>query len=240
MKITKITSLILALSLTIAILVSCGNTEPKYEDLALKTTEIITCRNNSWEIKGIIDYESSNISETDAIVVNSTSENIAKYENNKLVFGNEYGEATVEIIVGNKKGSINVKVVPYLNYLNAQATKDGASGFTKMDYYASSWLINNLSAFKNPSSVSVEDVLYVEGTVSSSGFNASYLIMEVRAQNGFGGYSVEYYKVSSGSIEVATVSSYNGLFKSYNGQSLYCGGGYSVNKAVKEYISENY
>ena len=224
MKITKIVSLILALSLTIAILVSCGNTEPKYEDLALKTTEIITCRNNSWEIKGVIDYESSNISETDVITVNSTSEKIAKFENNKLVFGNECGEATVEIIVGNKKGTVSVKVVPYINYLNARATKDGASGFDKLEYYAASWLIANLSAFKNPSSVSVEEVLYIEGAVSSSGFNASYLIMEIRAQNGFGGYNVEYYKVSSGSIELAEVSSYGGLFKSYNGQSLYTGG----------------
>lgn len=236
MKITKIVSLILVLSLTIVTLVSCGN---KYEDLELMTTEIVTCRNNSLDIKGVIDYENANISETDVVSVNSTSEKIVKFDNNKFVFGDECGEATVEIIVGNKKGSVSVKVVPYLDYLKAEATKDGASGFSKLNYYAASWLIANISTFRNPSSVSVENVLYIEDSVSSNEFNASYVIMEIRAQNGFGGYNVEYYKVSSGSISVAEVSSYGGLFKSYNGQRLYTGGSYSVNKAVQEYISEN-
>jgi hypothetical protein len=240
MKITKLLSLILTLSLMFSVLVSCGDKEPEYEDLILKRTEIVTCKNNGLEIKGVIDYEKSNISETETVSVSSTAENIAKFENNKIVFGNEYGEASLEIIVGNKKGSVNVKVVPYLEYLSSLANKEGASGFDKLDYYAASWMITNLSAFKNPSSVSIEDVYYVEGAVDSNGFNASYLIMEVRAQNGFGGYNVEYYKVTSGNIQVAEISSYGGFFKSYNGQSLYSCCGYSVNKAVQEYISENY
>ncbi len=244
MKITKLALIILTICLAIATLVSCNGTpenqEPQYEELKLKISEFVTCKSNGLDIEAIIDYESSNITKNDAVSVNSTAENIAKIENNKLVVGDEYGEATLDIIVGNKKGSLSVKVVPYKDYLYALANKSDADGFTQMDYYAASWLINNLGAFKNPSSVSVEKVFYVDGTVTSTGFAANYLIMEIRAQNGFGGYGIDYYKVSAGSIELATISSYGGLFYSYNGMDLYKGTSYSVNKAVQEYIAENY
>lgn len=239
MRITKLLATILTLCLTFTLFAACGS-EPNYEPLEMKKTEIITPRNNSWDIAGIIDFRASGLSETNDITVKSGDESLAKYENRKIVFGNDYGTTTLEIIVGNKKGTLNIKVVPYIEYLQATANEADASGFTMIDYYAASWLINNLSLFKNPASVSVEDILYTEGSVTSSGFNAKFLIMEIRAQNGFGGYGVDYYKVTSYGIEEVSIASYNGLFKSYNGESLFSTSTYSVNKAVAEYIEENY
>ena len=238
MKFAKILIPILVVVLIIGVFVFCGK---KYEELPLTRSEITIHKNTSLEIKGVIDYENSDISETDTVSVSSTSENIAKFENNKIVFGNEYGKATLEIVVGNKKGTVSVNVVPYKDYLYSLAQADGASGYDKLTYFATTWLINNLGTFKNPSSVSVEDIFYVKGDVDSNKFNGNYLIMEIRAQKGFGGYGVDYYKVSAGSLQVVDVDTV-GFMHSYNGKDLssWSFGAYYVNAAIREYIAENY
>lgn len=242
MKISKIILVILSLCMAISSFASCQSFEESviYEELELKQTEIISCKNNSWNLTGIIDYEAAGIAEDDVVIVESFNEQIATYENGQIVVGSEYGETSLDITVGNKTALVKVKVVPYIEYLYALTEKEDANVFKTLDYYASLWLINNLGSFKDPSSVSVEEILYSEDTVNSTdGFTATYLIMEIRARNGFGGYNIEHFKVSAGGIEEVSVQTY-GFSNSYQGEPLYRCGAFAVNKAIQEYIFENY
>ena len=241
MKITKPLAILLLICTLLYSFAACdktssGDSSTKYEALPMKETVIVSARNNSWNIEGIIDFEKAGISNDATIIANSEDETMAKYSNNKISFGNQCGETTVEFIVGNKKGTVSVKVVSFLDYLKSRANDKDATGYDKSDYYAAQWLVDNLENFKNPSSVSVNEVWTVRGDVTTEAFNASYFIMEIRAQNGFGGYGVDYYKVTSYGIERISLD-YNG---SYNGSKLYKYGAGLVNQAVKEYIEEKY
>ena len=238
MKTTKILSIARVFSLIIALFTGCS---PKFEPLTMRSPELVINRGNGMGIKGIIDFEASNIPDNADITVVSKNEEIATYKDNTLTIGNQYGETTVEFIVGNKKGTLKVKVVPYLEYMAYEASKEDAKGYTEANYLAAEWVIANLDAFKNPSSVSVSEVYAVVGDVTTKECNASFFIVKIRAQNGFGGNSVEYYKVNSYSISEVEIDTYDGLKYYYNGKLIDdVMMSYGVDKAVQEYIEENY
>ena len=253
MKHTKIiTAVMLLIALAIA-LVSCQShntveeTEKFYEPLIVCVSERILSLDSSEHILHYIDFEGSgftvdettNLPVDATITVTSSDESIARYVNGEIITGNEYGKAILDFDIDNRKATVIVKTVPYVDYLKHIFVDDVDdpyhSNFLATEYYAAKWLINNLDRFKNPSSVSLVEYYYKDGEVTSEKCNPSYLIMEIRAQNGFGGYSIDTYKVTSYGIEKITMYGYQ-----YNGIQHWSGSAYSSAKAVKEYIDHNY
>lgn len=215
--------------------------EPEMETLELAVSEWITCKENGRVLNGIIGEDK--ITTETQIIATSNDETIATIDEDKIIIGNKYGETTVEIILNNnQKGVLNIKVVPYLEYL--QHRMDGTF-FHDVDYYASKWIINNLDSFKNPSTVYVNGCYLLLDEIErgrESNEAPSFFIMEIRAQNGFGGNSVDYFKVTPYSIEkVYITKDYFGNPYYYNQQVFSYGTvDYSVNDAIADHIEDNY
>lgn len=93
-----------------------------------------------------------------------------------------------------KKGVLTYKVYPILDYLTWRI-ENGASN-CKIDYNACNWVLKNIDVFKNPQSVEVVKSFRHE---NSSG-EIDYFMMEIRAQNGFGGYGTDFYQVTQSGI----------------------------------------
>jgi len=249
----KTLSVILAVAMLVlaSSLISCQpatepttepTTEPPMEPLELKIKEINAPRNHkSYYLYGILGVEENELSNYE-IKFKSSDESIVNIENNIVTTKDKCGTATIDIIIENKKEKLKINVLPSIEYLKIEAEKENAIGFIdKINYYAAQWLINNLDKFKNPESVSVDEIWYADGSVTTDNFNANYLIVGVNAQNGFGGYSFDYYKVSPYSIEETTIDRILGLGYRCNGVKVYSGGYEDrVDAAVKEYIEENY
>lgn len=232
MKIFRVIALSLSLLFFVSMFTSCS------KSLVLIEPEIVTTRNDQWGMHNVIDFEKSGIKETTKIKVKSNNEQLVKYENEKLVFGSECGETDITITAGLKKVTVKVKVVSKLDLLEYRANKKDASGYDKLDYYSAKWVIHNLERFKNPSSVTLKEVYYLQNSVSKTSFDASFLIVEISAQNGFGGYGSSFYKVTSYGIEEVELD-YSGFGYEYQGHTLYH---YSLlgDYAIQEYIDDHY
>lgn len=99
-------------------------------------------------------------------------------------------------------------------------------------------LVHNLKSFKNPSSVILEDAWYP----IDSKYDPDWYLVKIHAQNGFGGYDISWYKITSYSIvEVSFDEIYRTIDGvSYWGKILNAISKIKVNNALKEYISLNY
>lgn len=204
----------------------------KYEPLIMKETTLTTYKGYVCGLSPFVDFEANGISNTTEFQVTSSDEAIVKFENNKLVFGNKIGEATLEIIANNKKGILTVNVVPYMEYLKSECGTDYVCTY---EYYAARWLLNNLNSFKNPNSVEVMKVAYPDSNYNP--FDCDFFLLKIRAQNGFGGYGVEWYKVTSYNIQEADVYENVGVY--YGDYQIYQFGGSGVQRAIKEYRESN-
>lgn len=226
----KILSAIIALALLCSF-ASCS------APLELKVPELTTYRGDTTSLAFILGVDQSELQGNTKISAVSKDESIIKVNDQTLVAGNTLGETTVEITMNNRKGTLKVKVVPYMDYLYEEANKADASGFDQARYYASQWLVSNLDAFKNPTSVSVNKIRYPVDAISATSCDCDYFIMEIRAQNGFGGYGVEYYKVAPYRIEKVTLS-YDRFYGTQD--TLQMHSETVINRALKEHIESRY
>ena len=234
-------TLLLSLLLVILIFIcSCSNDfEP--EPLDLHMTEWVTHRGTDQGIANIIGGHEFVITDDMELSVKSNDESIVYLRNgNVLEPGDKYGETTVEITLNGKVGILKVKVIRQIDYYFNQYKNTDLSGWYRSGYLAASWLINNLDSFKNPSSVTVKNVYYIDGEIEKDRCSPSCFIMEISAQNSFGGYSTNYFKVTSSSISEATIKSTLGHGPYYYGnKQIYISDASGVNRAVQEHIADN-
>ncbi len=149
-------------------------------------------------------YENSQKEEkTEEIKI--SNEKIATFDGEHLRSGDTFGETKAEIRTNDGKGSFTIKVVPYIEWLEIYARDEYYNLFygARDSYYAARYLLDNINVFKNPASVSLGNSFSKSDKKLANGAPA-YYIMELRAQNSFGGYNLAYYKVSPNSIEQIT------------------------------------
>ena len=200
--------------------------------LTLRQTTWITCTNNAFGAKNFVDFSASGESEDTQVFAKSQNEDIVWIKDgNDITVGQKFGKAIVEIYTDDKVGYLEVEVVPYLRYLEEEAKENRNEEIFhyKQSYLACKWLIDNINSFKDPNSVEVLDWWYHE---SSSG-NVDFVMMEIRAKNSFGGYTIDYVMVKS-----------YGIFEGYCPEISYStlmdgfydlGSTYKIEKVLSEY-----
>lgn len=239
----KLIAFLLAAMLLLA-LCACGAKEPL---TMKKDTWYVSPAGNAMGVAGAVDLEASEISAED-ITAKSSDESFVKIEDGKIVVaGGKMGEADVTLTAGAKEGTLHVCVVDYPEYLEKNAEqakqKDAANRdvFDKNDintWNLYCWLTAGLDTFKNPASVQItgSDVFYAK----TDGDEYPYFLIELRAENSFGGYGVSYFKVSSSGVEQVnwqpTLISPN-----YNGDTVMRGfSAMYLSEALTVYIDRNY
>ena len=166
--------------------------EPKY-DLVLKKSEFFTYTNaysQGLVVGAFIDYELS-----DVITVVSGNEEVVKIKENRM-YMIKPGVAEVQITCNDQTGLVTITVYSILNYYKHEMEANPESLDRKADYYACVCLLNNMQSFKDPYSVEVLKAWYHIADNST----IDYYMMEIRARNGFGGYSVDYVMVNASAI----------------------------------------
>ena len=173
---------------------SQSDSVPKGE-LDLKVDSWVTCRNNSASYTYIQNnFIESHEDCTDLAIV-SNDESIAWIEDNNVCIGEKMGQVTLEISTKDKVATLTVKVGTYLEYMKWQIENGSITTYGEEEYLASRWLIKNINSFKNPKSVEVLDYW-----IHRTNGEIDYFIMEIRAQNGFGGNTIDYTLVEYGKI----------------------------------------
>lgn len=107
------------------------------------------------------------------------------------------GETEIKLTYKGKIAVIVYKVYSILDYLSYEADNDGNIGSSQNKYLGCLYLMNNIEAFKDPSSVEVTKVVKY---TNDSG-KVDYFMMKIRAKNSFGAYNVDWFKITLASID---------------------------------------
>lgn len=134
-------------------------------------------------------------------------------------------------------GSITSKSnTPYADDLKKQA-ESGEYSYYANAWLLYSWLTNNLESFKNPSSVKLTgNAYYCKGESSD---DIKFFLVEIRAQNSFGGNTVGYCKVTANAI-VQTDWQKTTPPKDFDGEKVWNCGTSFMEDAFYEYVANNY
>lgn len=127
---------------------------------------------------------------------------------------------------------------PIADELKQAAEEDEKGGLRERDWILYSWITKSINSFKNPSSVELgEKAFYCKG--DSEG-EYKFFLVEIRADNSFGGKSVGYCKVTPSSITETEWQPLNGNF-TFEGEKVSRHDILSSLKdAVKEYTENTY
>lgn len=152
-------------------------------------------------------------------------------------------------------GVLYIPVEPFLNALGLDYTIDEGSVSvtfvapenTNTDEYATllpeeayfvDLVLDKASSFKNPSTITVKSLIYVGGDITES----KVYITGISAQNGFGGYTTQYYMImDDGSIAMwfeTTAEKVAEFYEIADGieQPAFDYG--RINRAIKQKVSE--
>lgn len=199
--------LLIILSVFMMFTVGCNNNSVSKNDftsqndsvpkgaLELKVDSWVTCRNNRASYTDIQNnFIEAHEDCTDLAIV-SNDESIVCIENNNVCIGEKIGEVTLEISTKDKVATLTVKVVTYLEYTKWKIENGRSDPYDKEAYIAACWLIKNINSFKSPKSVEV-----LNYWIHRTDGEIDYFIMETRAQNSFGGNTMDYTLVEYGKI----------------------------------------
>lgn len=127
---------------------------------------------------------------------------------------------------------------PIADELKQAAEEDEKGGLYERDWILYNWITKSINSFKNPSSVELgEKYFYCKGTTEGE---YKFFLVEIRADNSFGGKSVGYCMVTPSSISETEWQPLNGSFN-YQGEEVYRRDiGSFLKDAVKEYIGNTY
>lgn len=136
---------------------------------------------------------------------------------------------------GNGANETTESKTPYADALEEQA-KDGSITNTSA-WLMYSWLTKNLGSFKNPSSVELTgNAFYCKGETDT---DFKFFLVEIRAENSFGGNSVGYCKVTANGI-VETDWKKTTPPQDFEGEKVWNCGTAFLDNAFKEYMTNNY
>ncbi len=145
------------------------------------------------------------------------------------------GETEIKLTYKGKTAVIVYKVYSILDYLSYEADNDGNIGFSQNQYLGCLYLMNNIEAFKDPSSVEVTKV--VKHTNDSG--KVDYFMMEIRAKNSFGAYNVDWFKITLASIDKGyspyLVEGIGLMYDGFSPAGSVSGDAQLYTQAVKEY-----
>lgn len=124
---------------------------------------------------------------------------------------------------------------PYADALEEQA-KDGSITNTSA-WLMYSWITKNIGSFKNPSSVELTgNAYYCKGETST---DFKFFLVEIRAENSFGGNSVGYCKVTANGI-VETDWEPAQTSPTFENEKVWKCGTAFLDNAFEEYMANNY
>lgn len=134
-------------------------------------------------------------------------------------------------------GSVTSKSnTPYADDLKKQA-ESGEYSLYENAWLLYNWLTKNLESFKNPYSVELTgNAYYCEDEESG---DIKFFLVEIRAQNSFGGNTVGYCKVTSNAI-VQTDWQKTTPPKDFDGEKVWYFGTHWIENAFYEYMTNNY
>ncbi|MBQ3331252.1 MAG: hypothetical protein IJG87_08770 [Ruminococcus sp.] len=124
---------------------------------------------------------------------------------------------------------------PYADELSQKA-ESGESGLYVEAYTMYSWLTRNLDSFKDPASVELGDTAYY--CKDDSG-DYKFFLIQIRANNSFGGKSSGYCKVTLTRIEETDWQPPQ-TYPKYENETVYKSGTTLVKDAFNEYKENNY
>ncbi len=152
-------------------------------------------------------------------------------------------------------GVLYIPVEPFLNALGLPYTINGnsvsitytPSADNDTDEYANllpeervfvDLLMEKAASFKNPSSITVKSILYIGSAEATS----QIFITNISAQNGFGGYSSEYYMIMyDGSFALwieTTAEKAAGLLETADGMEQPAFDYGRINRAIQQKVAE--
>lgn len=130
----------------------------------------------------------------------------------------------------------NVSKTPYEDKLKEYSTQNS---IYKHEYVIYTWTKNNIEKFKNPASVEFTGNAYYHTVDTTSESEVDFYLVEYRADNGFGGKTVSYMKLTAYSI--VAVDWTPPLPVHYNYEQVWkCFMLGAAEDALNEYISLNY
>ena len=126
---------------------------------------------------------------------------------------------------------------PYADALKGEYDKNPDSSIYKPTWLMYSWLTKNINSFKNPASVELTgQACYAKDEVSGE---YKYFLIEIRADNSFGGKSLGYVKVTATSL-AETNWEPSLISPSFEGEKVWKFGTGFMEDAFKEFIANNY
>lgn len=168
------------------------------------------------------------------ITVVSDDLSVAKMDGRWLK-GLKIGSTKIKLIYNEKEATITFNVIPMMEYLKKESEANGNKGMYYHKYWACRYFVNAIEQFKNPSSVEVMKVLK---HTTEDGI-VDYYMMQCRAQNSYGGNTIDWFIVDSDGISEG-FSPYLTSFIMLDGFSPIMstdGDAKDITLAVKEYLA---
>lgn len=197
----KILSLILTVFMmfSMSLCISCKSSEPQtsqsqeYGELKLKrSVYYIPIQYNGDTCKYRVDFATEAERESTEVFAISQDESIVTIKDGRICSGSKFGKTKVEIYTDKKKAFLDVEVVRTVRFLQESIAD---ASYLESTYLACLWFQHNLNSFKKPESVEVLDVCYHE-----ENGKIDYFVLQVRAENGFGGNTIGYYNLTYSAI----------------------------------------